>query len=254
MKNIFSLKGKVAIVTGASRGLGKGMALGLAKSGAIIIGASRDVKGLNQTIKEVKALGSDGFAVKTDVTKEKDINNVIKKTLQKYKKIDILINNAGILRSGPAEKMSNKDWNDVININLTGMFLFARAVGREMIKKKSGSIVNIASIAGQFGFPNAVSYDCSKGGIILMTKALAAEWGKYGIRVNAIAPGIFKTKMTEAMLKDPKTRAAFFANIPLGRAGDPKELGGVANFLASDASSYVTGHVLVADGGWTAGL
>jgi NAD(P)-dependent dehydrogenase (short-subunit alcohol dehydrogenase family) len=250
----FDLKDKVAIVTGASRGLGKAMAIGLAKAGAKIVAASRSVDDLNQTIEEVKKSGSDGFAVKCDVCKKEDIENVVKEAIDKYGKIDILVNNAGILKMSPAEQMSIEDWDKVICVNLKGQFMFAQTVGKEMIKQKSGAIINIASIAGQFGFPNAVSYDCSKGGIILMTKALAAEWGKHGVRVNAIAPGAFRTAMTEPMLKSDDFKTMIKTSAPLGRFGEPEELSGVAVFLASDAASYVTGHTLVVDGGWTAGL
>ncbi|MBI4153949.1 glucose 1-dehydrogenase [Candidatus Woesearchaeota archaeon] len=254
MEDLFSLKGKVALVTGASQGLGKAMAMGLAKAGAHVVAVSRKIDSVKKTAEELRQFGITAVPMKCDVCNKGQIEKVVRETVKKFGRIDILVNNAGILKMCPAEDMLEKDWDAVIQTNLKGQFLFGQAVGKQMIQQKSGSIINIASIAGQFGFPLASSYDCSKGGVILLTKALAAEWGKHGIRVNAIAPGVFATAMTDSFMKDPSFLENVRKNVPLARAGKPEELAGAAVYLASEASSYMTGHVLVVDGGWTAGL
>jgi NAD(P)-dependent dehydrogenase (short-subunit alcohol dehydrogenase family) len=251
-RNLFNLSGKVAIITGASRGLGKAMALGLSERGVkVVVTDVLDVKGV---VGEIKKRGREALGLKVDVSKKKSVVKMVQQAVKKFKRVDILINNAGILRAGPAEKMSEKDWDDVIKINLKGQFLCAQEVGKRMIKQKSGRIINIASIAGKMAFNQAVSYDASKAGIILITKDLAIEWGKYGVLVNAICPGVFATKMTEGFLRDKGFLQMVKARVPLGRYAKPEELVGAAIFLASDASSYVNGHALVVDGGWTAGL
>ena len=179
---------------------------------------------------------------------------MVQKTLEKFGRIDILVNNAGILRMGNAEAMEEEDWKKVIQVNLTGQFLCAQAVGKQMIKQKSGKIINIASIAGLGGYAQAVSYGASKAGIILMTKSLAVEWGQHNIQVNVICPGVFATDMTDNFLKDKQFIEMIKAKIPLGRYATPEELIGTVIYLASKASNYMTGHALVIDGGWTAGL
>jgi len=252
MNDLFDLTGKVAVVTGASRGLGKAIAIGLATAGANVV--VTDVLDTSEAVREIKNLGREAIGIKVDVSKKEDINSMVQQAVKKFGRIDILVNNAGILRMSPTEDINEGDWNLVMGINLKGQFLCAQAVGKQMIKQKSGNIINMASVAGQFGFPMAAAYDCSKGGVILLTKALAAEWAKYNVRVNAIAPGVFETPMTSDMLKTKEFNQTIKMNVPMGRPGNPKELAGVVVFLASDASSYVTGHVLVVDGGWTAGL
>ncbi len=254
MNELFDLTGKTAIVTGASRGLGKAMALGLAQAGASVVAAARDIKSVNETVKEIEKLGGEAISIKVDVTRREDIEEMVKQTVEKFDGIDILVNNAGILKMMPAEEMKEEDWDEVIAVNLKGQFLCAQATGKQMIKQKSGSIINIASVAGQFGFPLASAYDCSKGGVILLTKALAAEWAKYNIRVNCIAPGVFETAMTESLIESEEFIKTIKRNVPMGRSAKPEELAGTVVFLASESSSYVTGHVLVVDGGWTAGL
>jgi NAD(P)-dependent dehydrogenase (short-subunit alcohol dehydrogenase family) len=254
MSELFDLTGKTAIVTGASRGLGKAIALGLAEAGANIAAAARDIKSINETANEIEKLGREAISIKVDVTKRKDIEEMVKQTVKEFGKIDILVNNAGILKMMPAEEMKEEDWDEVIAVNLRGQFLCAQATGKQMIEQKSGSIINTASVAGQFGFPLASAYDCSKGGVILLTKALAAEWAKYNIRVNCIAPGVFETAMTENLIKNEEFIEKIKRNVPMGRSAKPEELVGAVVFLASEASSYVTGEVLVVDGGWTAGL
>ena len=252
MKKLFEIPNKVAIVTGASKGLGKAIAIGLANAGANIIAA--DILDTSDTVKEIKRLGREVIELKVDVSKKQDVEDMVKKTIEKFGRIDILVNNAGILRMGNAEELKEEDWNKVIQINLTGQFLCAQAVGKQMIKQKSGKIINIASIAGLGGYAQSVPYSASKAGIILLTKSLAVEWGKHNIQVNAICPGVFATDMTDSFLKDKQFMEMIKAKVPLGRYAKPEELTGTIIYLASDASSYMTGHALVIDGGWTAGL
>ena len=248
----FDLTGKTAIVTGASRGLGKAMALGLAAAGANIV--ITDVLDTKETVKEIEVLGAKAMGLKVDVTKLKDIDNMVKKTMQKFKKIDILINNAGIYYATPVASMTEKDWDKIISVNLKGNFMCARAVGKEMIKQKSGAIVNTASVAGIMAFAQSAAYNASKAAIIMLTKTLATEWAAYGIRVNAICPGVFATDMTKGLLTDKGFQTMVKTKIPMARYGTPDELMGAVLYLASDASSYTTGHALVVDGGWTVGL
>lgn len=252
MQNLFNLSGKVVIITGASRGLGQAIALGLAEAGAkVVVTCQHPPK---ETVAQIKNKGRTALGLKVDVTKKKQVQTMVQKVLKKFKRIDILINNAGILKTSPAELMSDQDWDKVIEVNLKGQFLCAREVGKQMIKQKAGKIINIASIAGQQAFAQAASYDASKAGVILLTKDLALEWGKHNILVNAICPGVFATAMTKNFLKDKNFLKMIKARVPLARYAEPKELVGTVIYLSSDASSYTTGHALVVDGGWTAGL
>jgi len=254
-KNIisqFDLSGKTAIVTGASRGLGKAMAIGLAQAGANIV--ITDILDTKKALDEIQKQGVKAMALKIDVTKKKDISSMVKKTLQKFKKIDILVNNAGIYYPTPIKDMNEKDWDRIINVNLKGTLMCAQAVGKEMCKKKSGSIINISSIAGIMAFGQSAAYNSSKAAMIMLTKTLATEWASCGVRVNAICPGIFATDMTKGLLKDKGFQTMVETKIPMARYATPDELVGAALYLASDASSYTTGHALVVDGGWTVGL
>jgi len=248
----FDLSGKTAILTGASRGLGKAMALALAQAGANIV--ITDVLDTKKAVKEIEAVGVKAMGMKVDVTKKADIDKMVKRTLKTFKRIDILVNNAGVYYPTPAGKMTDKDWNQIININLNGTLMCTRAVGKEMCKKKSGNIINIASIAGIMAFAQSAAYNTSKAAIIMLTKTLATEWASCGIRVNAICPGIFATDMTKGLLKDKGFQTMVKTKVPMQRYATPDELMGAALYLASDASSYTTGHALVVDGGWTVGL
>ena len=253
MKNdLFDLEGKTAIVTGASRGLGKAMAIGLAKAGADVI--VTDVLDTSKVVEEIKELSRESFGLKVDVSNKSDVEAMVNDVKEKFGKIDILVNNAGILRTGNAEVLNKEDWDKVIEVNLTGQFLCAQAVGRQMIKQKSGKIINISSIAGLGGYASSVPYSASKAGVISMTQTMAAEWGKYKINVNAICPGVFATDMTKDYLKDKEFMKNIENNVPLNRYAEPEELVGTVIYLASEASNYVTGHALVVDGGWTAAL
>ena len=250
--DLFNVEGKISVVTGASRGLGKAMAIGLAKAGANVI--VTDVLDTTKTVNAIKKLSRESLGLKVDVTHKSDVEAMVKEVQEKFGKIDILVNNAGILRAGNAEVLDKEDWDKVLQVNLTGQFLCAQAVGRQMMKQKSGSIINIASIAGLGGYASSVPYSASKAGVILMTKTLAVEWGKYNVRVNAICPGVFATDMTDSYLKDKQLKDMIQNKVPLGRHAKPDELVGTVVYLASKASEYMTGHALVIDGGWTAGI
>jgi NAD(P)-dependent dehydrogenase (short-subunit alcohol dehydrogenase family) len=251
-KDIFSLKDKTAIITGAGRGLGKAMATGLAKAGAHVM--ITDVISPSDAVEEIKKINEKTIGLRVDVTKETDVKNMVDKTLDTFGSIDILVNNAGILKTAEAENFSIDDWEKVIHVNLTGQFLCAKGVGNQMIKQRSGRIVNISSVAGLSGYATSVAYSASKAGVILLTKTLATEWGKYNIRVNAICPGVFATDMTNDLLQDENFKMMIKNKVALGRYAKPEELMGTIIYLASDASDYVTGQYIIIDGGWTAGL
>lgn len=252
MDKLFDLKNKVAIVTGASRGLGRSIAVGLAKAGADVVVS--DILEASETVKEVEAQGRKALEIRTDVSKEDEVRVLVERAKKTFNKIDILANNAGIFKMSPAEETRTEDWDKTININLKGQFLCAREVSRHMIAQKSGKIINVASIAGIMAFPDSIAYNASKAGIILLTKTLAAEWGRHNIQVNAICPGFFETEMTREFTKDKVFMEAISKDIPLGRGGAPDELIGTVVYLASKASDYMTGHALVIDGGWTVKL
>jgi len=237
-------------VTGSGRGIGKSTALELAKEGAKVVVSDIDIKECQNVCNEIKKIGSDAIAVKCDISKKSDVDAMIKKTMQKFQKIDILINNAGVVLMKPFVEMTEKDWDFVLDINLKGVFLCTNAVVKQMIKQKSGKIISVASTAGEVGFMNTSAYCASKAGIINLTRGLALELSPHNINVNAIAPGVIATKMTEDMLKDKKTKEVLLASTPLGRVGQPEEIGKAVVFLASDDSNFITGHTLVVDGGW----
>jgi len=251
--DFFRLDGKNAIVTGAAQGLGKAMAQALAEAGANIVIADINLDLAEVTAREISNIGVKTRALKVDVTNPEDVNFMAKEVVSKLGSIDILVNNAGIVRHSPAEIMSKKDWDDVINVNLTGVFLCSQAVGRFMIEKKKGKIINIASMSGLIvNHPQPqVSYNASKAGVIMITKSLAAEWAQYNINVNAIAPGYMKTSMTAPFFEKEEYRKAWLEPTPMKRPGNPEELGGAVVYLASDASSFMTGQILVIDGGYT---
>jgi 2-deoxy-D-gluconate 3-dehydrogenase len=250
--DLFDLDGKIAVVTGASRGLGKAMAIGLAKAGADVV--VTDVLDTNKTVSEIEKLHRESFGLEVDVSNKSDVEAMVKEIIEKFGRIDILGNNAGILRTGNAEVLNKEDWDKVIEVNLTGQFLCAQAVGRQMIKQKSGKIINISSIAGLSGYASSAPYSASKAGVISITQTLAAEWGKYNINVNSICPGVFATDMTDAYLKDEQFKQMIKTKVPLGRYAESEELVGTVIYLASKASDYMTGHSLIIDGGWTAAL
>ena len=252
INQLFDLKGRVAIVTGGSRGLGQEIAEGLAEAGARLMLCARRDEWLIPTVNEMRAKGYTAEGALCDVGNPEQVQAVVDKTIATYGQVDILVNNAGLSWAEPPETMPVEKWHKVIEANLTGAFLFSQAAGREMIKRKYGRIINIASIAGlhaSVNGPHYAGYAASKAGMMGLTRELAATWGRDNIRVNAIAPGFFPSRLTEAVI--PKALASLEANCPIPRPGQAGELKGVAVFLAADASNYITGQVVVVDGGRT---
>jgi 2-deoxy-D-gluconate 3-dehydrogenase len=249
--NAFNLTGKVAIVTGARTGLGQGMAYGLAEAGADIVGI--DLNNLGETKKGVEARGRRFLGIETDLSNIKAIEEIINQTIQEFKKIDILINNAGIIRRADTIDFSEKDWDDVMNINLKTVFFFSQAVARQFIRQKTGGkIINVASMLSFQGGIRVPSYTASKSGVMGITRLMANEWAKYNINVNAIAPGYMATDNTAPIRQDIERSKAILERIPAGRWGMPDDLKGIAVFLASEASSYINGYTIAVDGGWLA--
>jgi gluconate 5-dehydrogenase len=253
--DLFTLTGKVALVTGGSRGLGLEMATAIGEAGASVVITARRDQWLRPAEEELRAQGVTVLAVTCDVSNPEQVNAAVRATIDRFNRLDILINNAGISWGEPVETMPLDKWRQVFDTNAVGTFLMSQAAGNEMLRLgDGGSIINIASVAGLTGLESdvldAVGYSASKGAIITLTRDLAVKWAKRGIRVNAIAPGFFDTRLSHALLE--RTRQKIDKTTPMGRIGKPGELGGVAVFLASAASSYVTGQVLAVDGGITA--
>ncbi|WP_368504823.1 SDR family oxidoreductase [Alkalihalophilus sp. As8PL] len=249
--SLFDLKGKTAIVTGGGRGLGRQMAHAFADAGANLVLCSRKVEACMEVAEELKQKGVKAISLSCDVTNQEEVENVVKKTVDTFGTIDILVNNSGATWGAPATDMPLEAWNKVMNVNVTGTFLMAQAAGKVMMQQKSGKIINIASVAGLGGadprFMDTIGYNTSKGAVITFTKDLATKWGQFGINVNAIAPGFFPTKMSKGLLE--KGESFVLDRTPLKRLGGEHDLQGAALFLASAASNFVTGDVLVVDGG-----
>lgn len=242
------LEGKAALVTGASRGIGREIALGLAKQGAdIAVNYSGSETRANEVVDEIKAMGRNAFAVQCDVSDSESVANMVKETTEKFGKLDILVNNAGITKDNLIMRMKEDEWDDVININLKGVFLCTKAVTRQMMKQRSGRIINISSIVGVSGNPGQANYVAAKSGVIGLTKTSAKELASRGITVNAIAPGFITTDMTDKLNEEVKDQ--MLKQIPLARFGDPADIANVAVFLASEDSRYMTGQTLHVDGG-----
>jgi 2-deoxy-D-gluconate 3-dehydrogenase len=250
MNNLFDLKGKTAIVTGASTGLGQGMSLGLASAGADIL--LIDHVPSEETLKELNSLGIKAEQFVINLLEQGAVQTVVEKALEVFGKVDILINNAGTIRRTPAIDFSEKDWDEVMNLNSRVVFFLSQAVAKDMMKRKYGKIINIASLLSFQGGIIVPSYSASKGAVAQITKALANEWAKFGLNINAIAPGYFATNNTKALRADPVRSKSILDRIPAERWGTPADLQGAAIYLASKASDYVNGHVLVVDGGWLA--
>jgi NAD(P)-dependent dehydrogenase (short-subunit alcohol dehydrogenase family) len=252
-RELFDLTGRAAIVTGGGAGLGRQMAEGLAEMGANLVLCARKKERCERAAQELGALGVKTLALGCDVRNPAHIQQVVDAAVAAFGRIDILINNAGASWGAPVEEMKLEHWNKVIETNLTGSFLFAQAAAKFMIPQRAGKIINIASVAGLRGAPpefQATGYHASKGGVITLTKDLACKWAQHNIHVNAIAPGWFPTNMSEVVIE--RNKEMLRKRIPLGRFGGPHDLKGAAIFLASAASDFVTGHVLVVDGGQTA--
>jgi NAD(P)-dependent dehydrogenase (short-subunit alcohol dehydrogenase family) len=249
--NRFSLEGKVALVTGAGRGIGKALALGLAQDGADLVCLSRTESEVAATAAACRELGRRAMAVTADITRKEQVEAAVAAALDQMGRIDILVNNAGMNIRTPALDLPEKDWDTVVDTNLKGPFLVAQTVGQHMCRAGGGRIINIASVGGGVALRTGVAYGSSKAGLIHMTRVLALEWAKFGVTVNAIGPWYFKTSLTEKVLADPQYLAEILARTPLKRVGELEELVGPVVFLASDASSYVTGQCLYVDGGMT---
>jgi gluconate 5-dehydrogenase len=252
MNKLFDLSGRVAIVTGGSRGLGAEFAEGLAEAGASLMLCARRDEWLVPGVDSLRSRGFTVHATRCDVSQPSDVQAVVDATLERFGTIDILVNNAGISWGEPPEAMTLEKWQKVIDVNLTGAFICSQTVGREMIKRRYGRIINIASIAGLQGNVNGpfyAGYAASKAGLMGLTRELAASWGRHGIRVNAIAPGFFHSRLSDTSIA--QVEESLNKVTPLGRVGQPGELKGVAVFLASDASNYITGQTIIVDGGGT---
>jgi NAD(P)-dependent dehydrogenase (short-subunit alcohol dehydrogenase family) len=252
LKKLFSCEGKTALVTGSAQGLGQVIALGLAQFGASLILA--DVTYPDKTARQVEAMGANCMAVQTDISDEVQVENLAANALSAYGKVDILINNAGVsqLSHTPTERLPVQEWDRIMNINLRGTFLCCQKIGKQMIDGGGGNIINIATTAGITGVPRAPAYCASKAGVILLTKSLALEWARYHIRVNAIAPHYLETELTDKLRQSASVFDALIKQIPLRRFGKTSEMVGAVLFLSSAASSYVTGTVLIVDGGYLA--
>jgi 2-deoxy-D-gluconate 3-dehydrogenase len=249
----FRLTDKAAIVTGASRGLGKAIALGLADAGAQVALASRDLAALREVETEIARNGRKALALQVDVSQAVSVHRMVKETTEAFGRVDILVNAAGTTSRHPSEAYPEAEWDEVVDVNLKGTFLCCQAVGQVMIGQGGGKIINIASLASVIGIPTVPAYAASKGGVAQLTKALAIDWARYHINVNAIGPGYFLTDMTAPLQNDPARSSQIMGRIPMSRWGRPQELQGVAVFLASEASAYITGQTVYVDGGWLAG-
>jgi 3-oxoacyl-[acyl-carrier protein] reductase len=245
-ENLQNLKDKVAIVTGASRGIGKATAIALATEGAkLVINYANSSQAADRLVEEIIAAGGEAIAAKADVSKAVEVDELIQKTIDKFERIDILVNNAGITRDTLLLRMKPEDWQAVIDLNLTGVFLCTKAVSKIMLKQRSGRIINITSVAGQMGNPGQANYSAAKAGVIGFTKTVAKEFASRGVTVNAVAPGFIETDMTSDLKSE-----GIIQFIPLARYGTPEEVGGTIRFLAADrAAAYITGQVFNVDGG-----
>ena len=254
LRKLFDLTGKVGVVTGGSGGFGKAASIGLALYGADVVVTSRTLSPLEETATEIEKLGKKALPIPCDVVDTNSVNQMVRRTLEEFGKIDILVTSAGIALRHAAEEMPINEWQKVMDVNVRGTFLCCQAVAKEMIKRgEGGKIVTVGSIRGLQGHPSGYcGYGSSKGAVHLLTKQLATEWAKYKIHVNCIAPCIFWTPLTEPILRDENMYKIFMARIPIGRAAEPEDLVGATIYLASEASAMVTGHILYVDGGTSA--
>ena len=250
MSDLFSLKGKIALVTGCNKGIGRGMALGLAEAGADIIGVSSSLAPGSSIEKEIKALGRSFSPYQADLTDRTSLYEFIGKVRQENDRIDILMNNAGMILRNPAAQHPDEYWDKVLSINLDAAFILAREFGRDMLTRRSGKIIFTCSLLTFQGGINVPSYAASKGALGSLVKALANEWASQGVNVNGIAPGYISTDNTEALRNDPVRSKSILDRIPAGRWGDPEDFAGPAVFLASKAADYIHGTILTVDGGW----
>jgi gluconate 5-dehydrogenase len=249
MQRLFDLQNKVALITGSSHGLGFSIARGLGQAGATLVLNGRDEEKLQNAVSNLSGAGLSVSGYAFDVTKEKQIQRNIPIIEEEVGPVHILVNSAGIQRRGPLEHIEESVWREVIDINLTGVFLASKHVAQRMITRKSGKIINICSLMSEFGRATTGPYTAAKGGVKMLTKAMAVEWAEYNIQVNGIGPGYFLTEMTRPLAEDPKFDAWIRSRTPARRWGDPGELVGTAIYLASNASDFVTGQIIYVDGG-----
>ncbi|OGP33257.1 MAG: 2-deoxy-D-gluconate 3-dehydrogenase [Deltaproteobacteria bacterium GWC2_65_14] len=247
----FDIQGKVAVVTGASKGLGRAMAVGLAKAGASLALCGRNMKDLEESGKAIAPFGGKARSYRMDVVDRASIRNAVEAIRMDFGRIDILVNNAGVNIRKPVTELAEEEWDLVLDTNLKGYFLVAQAVVPEMIERRCGKIINIASIMGAVALDNLVAYASSKGGVVQMTKVMAIEWAKHNVNVNAIGPTYFETPLVAALRNDPDRVRFINERTPMGRWGQPEELEGTVIFLASRASDFITGQTIYVDGGWT---
>lgn len=250
---LFSLKGKVALVTGGGSGLGHGYSVNLAKAGAFVVVFGRREAPLLETVQEIKENGGDAVAVTGDITSISSIEETVKKIVTEYGTIDILVNNAGTEIAEPVFEVTESHFDTIMSVNIKGTYMMAKEAAKYMAEKKAGKIINIASLGSFIGLADSTVYCSSKGAVMQFTKALAVELAKYNIQVNAIAPGYFMTEMTKPFFDDPDHGSWIKERIPLGYVGTEDDLAGTAIFLASKASDYITGQTILVDGGWMAG-
>lgn len=249
----FDLTGRVAIVSGGGTGIGKAIAQGLAEAGASIVLCGRRLEKCEEACREIaEKTGVRAFSHQCDISRKSEVENLVKNALDQFRRIDILVNNAGVASTYHVLELPEEEWDRVINTNLKGYFLCSQAVGRVMAERRRGVIINIGSQLGDVARPNKAHYLSSKGGVKMLTKALAVDLASYGIRANCIAPGPVETDMAAPILSDPALRNGFLSHMPLGRLGEPKDVAGAAVFLASDAASFITGVTLYVDGGYLA--
>lgn len=252
MADLFDLRGKVALVTGGAGGIGRALALGLADCGSDVVVVSRKLEHLNQVADEIRAKSREALAISADVTVEKSVTDMVRSVLKVFPSIDILVNAHGIAIRKPADSFPIDEWQQVMDINVRGTFLCCQAVGRVMIKQRSGKVVNVSSVRGRYGLPaDYAAYCTSKGAVDTLTRTLACEWAKYNVMVNAVAPTIVETELTRPALADPNYAKMMKSRIPLGRWAMPADIVGPTIFLASKAADFVTGQIIYIDGGTT---
>ena len=249
---LFDLQGKVAVVTGSTRGIGRGIAECLGKAGASVVIVGRSREACERVAADLTAMGITALAAWADVTKVEEVEHLMQKTEDAFGRIDILVNNAGVALTHKAENITEEEWDQVLNLDLKSVFFCSQRAGRRMIQQQRGKIINTASIMGQVGQKLTLTYCAAKAGVVGLTRALALEWARHNIQVNALCPGFVLTSINEEAMKDEKIFNATLRKIPAGRLGQVSDMVGAVLFLASEASDYMTGQTLTVDGGWTA--